>query len=196
MVLILRKKNCFDRGGHFPPHTPISFQPLCCMDGKARREAPFILSQSQGDLRMNDAIQTALKRLRLSGLADSLEIRLQEAAGNRLSHQDFLELILQDELLVRHGSADPAAGQDRGLSGTENAGGFRLAVQSLRQTKTDLRSGQLPVSCANGAMCCSWGRRAPARVIWPRRWAIRPLKTGFVVKYRSVFRCGPRLPAG
>ena len=44
---------------------------------------------------------TTLKKLRLSGLAGSLEIRLQEAAGNQLSHEQFLELILQDELLVR-----------------------------------------------------------------------------------------------
>jgi DNA replication protein DnaC len=34
-------------------------------------------------------------------LAQSLEIRLQEAAGHTLSHAEFLELILQDELLVR-----------------------------------------------------------------------------------------------
>ena len=50
---------------------------------------------------MNEALVNALRRLRLSGLAGSLEVRLQEAAGNRLSHADFLELILQDELTVR-----------------------------------------------------------------------------------------------
>lgn len=32
----------------------------------------------------------------------SLEVRLQEAAANRLAHAEFLELILQDELNVRH----------------------------------------------------------------------------------------------
>jgi DNA replication protein DnaC len=40
--------------------------------------------------------------LRLSGLAESLDIRLQEAQGHQLSHGEFLELILQDELLVRN----------------------------------------------------------------------------------------------
>ena len=34
-------------------------------------------------------------------MAQSLDIRLQEAAGNGLTHSEFLELILQDELLVR-----------------------------------------------------------------------------------------------
>jgi DNA replication protein DnaC len=50
---------------------------------------------------MNDALRMALKKLRLSGLLESLEIRLQEAAGNGLSHLEFLELILQDELTTR-----------------------------------------------------------------------------------------------
>ncbi|MCI0348224.1 MAG: IS21-like element helper ATPase IstB [Acidobacteriales bacterium] len=50
---------------------------------------------------MNDRLQSALHQLRLSGLAQSLDVRLQEAAGHQLSHAEFLELIVQDELLVR-----------------------------------------------------------------------------------------------
>ena len=50
---------------------------------------------------MNDRLQTMLKALRLSGLAQTLEVRRQEAAGHQLSHLEFLELILQDEVLVR-----------------------------------------------------------------------------------------------
>jgi DNA replication protein DnaC len=50
---------------------------------------------------MHDRLLTILKRLRLSGLARSLDVRLQEAAGHQLNHAEFLELILQDELLVR-----------------------------------------------------------------------------------------------
>jgi len=50
---------------------------------------------------MNETLQTALRKLRLSGLAQSLDVRLQEAAGNGLTHLEFLELILQDEILVR-----------------------------------------------------------------------------------------------
>lgn len=50
---------------------------------------------------MNEAMQTALKKLRLSGMAQSLDVRLQEASGNGLNHAEFLELILQDELAVR-----------------------------------------------------------------------------------------------
>ncbi len=50
---------------------------------------------------MNNTLQTALKRLRLSGMAQTLDVRLQEAAGNGLNHTEFLELILQDELAIR-----------------------------------------------------------------------------------------------
>lgn len=41
------------------------------------------------------------RRLRLSGLSESLEVRLQEAAANQLSHAEFLELLFEDELRVR-----------------------------------------------------------------------------------------------
>ena len=50
---------------------------------------------------MNDALQQALKKLRLSGLAQSLEVRIEEANSHQLGHAEFLELLLQDELMVR-----------------------------------------------------------------------------------------------
>jgi DNA replication protein DnaC len=50
---------------------------------------------------MNDYLRAILRQLRLSGLAASLAIRLQEAQASRLSHLEFLELILQDEVAVR-----------------------------------------------------------------------------------------------
>lgn len=51
---------------------------------------------------MNPSLVPVLRKLRLSGLAQSLDVRLQEAGANRLSHLEFLELILQDEMHVRH----------------------------------------------------------------------------------------------
>ena len=52
---------------------------------------------------MNERLQTALRQLRLSGLAETLDVRLAEAVGRQLTHAEFLELLLQDELLVRQG---------------------------------------------------------------------------------------------
>jgi hypothetical protein len=48
---------------------------------------------------MNETLRKTLKQLRLSGLLESLEIRLQEAIGHGLSHSEFLELILQTSWL-------------------------------------------------------------------------------------------------
>ncbi len=46
-------------------------------------------------------LQFTLRQLRLSGLNQTLDLRLQEAAASRLGHAEFLELILQDEINVR-----------------------------------------------------------------------------------------------
>ena len=50
---------------------------------------------------MNETIRKRLGKLRLSGMASTLELRLQEARGNDLDHLEFLELALQDELDIR-----------------------------------------------------------------------------------------------
>jgi DNA replication protein DnaC len=46
-------------------------------------------------------LTTTLKQLKLSGLGRTLDLRLQEAAANRLSHLEFLELLFQDEINQR-----------------------------------------------------------------------------------------------
>ena len=48
-------------------------------------------------------LKTHARKLRLGGLAETLETRLLEAASNRLPHDEFLELLFQDELAVREG---------------------------------------------------------------------------------------------
>ena len=47
-------------------------------------------------------LHQALQKLRLSGLSSSLDLRLQEARSHQLAHEEFLELLLQDELNLRH----------------------------------------------------------------------------------------------
>ena len=50
---------------------------------------------------MRPSLEQSLRMLRLSGLAASLEVRLIEARGNHLEHEEFLELLVADELAVR-----------------------------------------------------------------------------------------------
>jgi len=46
----------------------------------------------------SEPIKTKLKKFRLSGMANSLDIRLKEAQSSDLSYSDFLELLLEDEV--------------------------------------------------------------------------------------------------
>jgi DNA replication protein DnaC len=51
---------------------------------------------------MNNILKQHARTPRLSGLLESLELRLQEAEANRLPYAQFLELLFQDEINVRH----------------------------------------------------------------------------------------------
>jgi hypothetical protein len=51
---------------------------------------------------MTNTLKQHAQNLRLSGLFSSLEVRLQEAEANRLPYAQFLELLFQDEIDVRH----------------------------------------------------------------------------------------------
>jgi len=65
---------------------------------------------------MNQNLAQYARQLRLSGLLNSLELRLEEARTQQLSHDQFLELIFQDELNVR---------QQRMIDKLTKAAGFR-----------------------------------------------------------------------
>lgn len=49
------------------------------------------------------SIETKLKSLRLSGIVNALPIRNQEAVQSKLSYMEFLEVLVEDELIRRQG---------------------------------------------------------------------------------------------
>jgi DNA replication protein DnaC len=61
-------------------------------------------------------LRTDLKRLKLSGLLSTLEVRLLEATANQLSPLEFLELLVADEMTAR---------QDRAIARRVKEAGFR-----------------------------------------------------------------------
>jgi DNA replication protein DnaC len=65
----------------------------------------------------NPQLESILRQLRLSGMAATLGVRLQEAAASRLTHAEFLELALQDEINLRH---------QRRVANRTRAAGFRV----------------------------------------------------------------------
>lgn len=50
---------------------------------------------------MNTNLISTMKSLHLAGAVSTLQVRLQEASANRLGHEEFLELLLKDEVNVR-----------------------------------------------------------------------------------------------
>jgi len=135
---------------------------------------------------MNETLQTALRKLRLSGLAQSLDVRLQEAAGHSLNHAEFLELILQDELAIR----------------AERLIQRRLKAATFRETKTlEDFDWQFNTSIKRKQIydlaTCRFVREArDVLLLGPpgtgkshlaQAIGYQAIKAGFVVLYRSIF---------
>jgi DNA replication protein DnaC len=135
---------------------------------------------------MNDRLQTALHQLRLSGLASTLDVRLQEAAGHQLNHAEFLELILQDELLVR---------QERQIDRRVKAAAFR-ELKPLDQFDFAFNPS-IPKKQVFDLATCRFVREArDVLLIGPpgtgksflvQAIGYQAIKQGFVVLYRSIF---------
>jgi len=135
---------------------------------------------------MNDRLFSALRQLRLSGLAETLDVRLQEAAGHQLSHAEFLELVLQDELLVR----------DQRLIGRRvKAAAFR-ELKPLDQFDWSFNPSLPKKQVFDLATCRFVRERRDALLIGPpgtgKSFAVQAIgyqaiKQGFIVLYRSIF---------
>jgi DNA replication protein DnaC len=135
---------------------------------------------------MNDSLRTALKQLRLSGLLDSLEVRLHEAAGNGLNHIEFLELILQDELAVR---------ADRQLQRRVKAAQFR-ELKTLDDFDWSFNPSIKKKQVYDLASCRFVREARDVLLLGPpgvgksflaQALGYLALKAGFAVLYRSIF---------
>jgi DNA replication protein DnaC len=135
---------------------------------------------------MNDRLDSALRQLRLSGLAQSLDVRLQEAASHQLSHLEFLELILQDELLVR---------QQRQIDRRVNAAQFK-EMKSLDEFDFAFNPSIKRAQMFDLATCRFIREAKDVLLVGPpgtgKSFLVQALgrqaiQQGFVVYYRSIF---------
>jgi DNA replication protein DnaC len=135
---------------------------------------------------MNESLSSALRKLRLSGLAQTLEVRLQEAASHNLSHLEFLELILQDEMTVR---------QERLIDRRVKGAGFR-ELKPLTDFEWSFNPS-IKKKQVYDLACCRFIRER-RDVLWMgppgvgksflvQAVAYEAIKQGFVVFYRSIF---------
>jgi DNA replication protein DnaC len=165
-----------------PPLADIAFARFTVANTGSAPEPIF----SQGVYIMNERLHNALKQLRLSGLSQSLEVRLHEAQSHQLNHAEFLELILQDELLVR---------QDRLLKRRVKAACFRdcktlddfdwsFNPSSKKKQVFDLATGQF----IREARDVLWlGAPGLGKSHLVQAIGYHALKAGFMVLYRSIF---------
>lgn len=135
---------------------------------------------------MSESLQQILKKLRLSGLLSTLDVRLHEAAASGLNHREFLELILQDELLVRGNRLINRRVAAAGFRELRTLDEFDFSFNaSIKKTKIfDLATGRFirerrdvlvlgPPGTGKSHLAQAIGNLA--------------IRSGYVVYYRSIF---------
>lgn len=135
---------------------------------------------------MNQSLLTTLRKLRLSGLAGTLDVRLQEAAGHQLTHAEFLELILQDELAVRSERLFNRRLKAASFRDMKTLDGFDFSFNPSINKKQiyDLATGRF----IREARDVLWlGPPGTGKSHLVQAIGHQAIKAGFVVLYRSIF---------
>lgn len=131
-------------------------------------------------------LDTVLRQLRLSALGQSLAVRLQEAAANRLTHAEFLELILHDELNVR---------EQRKITRRTQAAEF-TALKSLDDFDWRFNPAISRKDIYELAACHFIRQAHDVLLVGPpgvgkshlaQAIGYEAIKQGFLVRYRSIF---------
>ena len=93
---------------------------------------------------MNQNLIQYARQLRLSGLLSSLELRLEEARTHQLPHEQFLELVFQDEINIRHQRLIDKRKKAAGFRDQKTLEGFdwNFNPSIKRQQMFDLATGQ------------------------------------------------------
>jgi len=135
---------------------------------------------------MNEPLQATLRKLRLSGLAQSLDVRLQEAAGLNLTHAEFLELIFQDELAIRGERLIDRRVKAAGFRELKTLDNFDFSFNPSVKKKQifDLATGAF-IRQARDVLLL--GPPGVGKSFLAQAIGYQAIKMGFVVYYRSIF---------
>jgi DNA replication protein DnaC len=135
---------------------------------------------------MNQNLLTTLRQLRLSGLGKTLEVRLQEAAANRLTHLEFLELIVEDELVVRRQrqlDQRLRVAEFRSLKPLDDFD-WRFNPSIPRKEIYELAAGHF-IRQTNDVLFV--GPPGVGKTFLAQAIGYEAIKQGFLVRYRSIF---------
>lgn len=135
---------------------------------------------------MKESLRDQLRRLRLSGLSETLDLRLSEAQSARLTYAEFLELILQDELLVRDHRTimrrvKNAAFRDQKTL-EDFDWGFNPRIQ--RSQMYELATGKF-IKQRRDVLFCSPPGTGKSHLVQAIGYQL--IKLGYTVLYRSIF---------
>lgn len=131
-------------------------------------------------------LDVMLKQLRLSALGQSLPVRLQEASANRLSHAEFLELILHDEINVREQrkiTRRTVAAEFTALKSLEDFD-WRFNPAISRKDIFELAAGHYIRKTSDVLFV---GPPGVGKTHLAQALGYEAIKQGFIVRYRSIF---------
>jgi len=131
-------------------------------------------------------LTTTLKQLKLSGLGRTLDLRLQEAGANRLTHLEFLELILQDEMNLRDQKrleSRTRIAEFKSLKTLEDFD-WRFNPSVSRKDIYELAAGHF---VRKGTDVLFVGPPGVGKTHLAQAIGYEAVKQGFIVRYRSIF---------
>ncbi len=135
---------------------------------------------------MKETLTPILKKLRLSGSARTLDLRLQEARSNGLAHEEFLELILQDEMATRRDRLMARRLKAAAFPDVKNLDGFDWSFNPSIPKKRmyDLAAGQF---IRDGRDVLFLGPPGVGKTFLAVALGHQAIRMGFTVLYRSIF---------
>jgi DNA replication protein DnaC len=135
---------------------------------------------------MNDMMSRLLRELRLSGMAESLEVRLTEAASSKLTHLEFLELVLTDESLVRSDRRVARGIKRAGFRDVRRLEDFDFSFnKSIKRDRVfELATGRF-LREAKDVLLCGPPGTGKSHLVQAIGHAV--IRSGAVVYYRSIF---------
>ncbi|TWU36522.1 DNA replication protein DnaC [Novipirellula aureliae] len=135
---------------------------------------------------MNESLSRMLRELRLGGMAETLEVRLQEARASGLTHQEFLELVLADETLVRNDRKIDRGVRRASFRDVRRLEDFDFSFnRSIDRAKVfELASGHFLRSAKDVLLC---GPPGTGKSHLAQAVGHAVIRSGAIVYYRSIF---------